>query len=313
MSLAPADVHVNAALTNVAIGYNPAVAGYIAEQAVSVVPVVKESDKYYVWNRGDAFRIPATLRADGAEANQVEFGLSSSSTYSALEYALAIKLTDRQRANADSVLRLQQSYQTRLQNLLYADMEKRVATLLTTQGNYASGNRVQKAGVTQWNNGAFSGNIETDIDTGKEAVRSAIGLDPNTIIIPSAVAKVMKRNATIRELIKYTHADLLVDGDLPPMLWGMKVLIPKGINATSVEGATVTMADIWGKHVVMTYKPTDGAIDTPAHAYIFRARNWQTSTWREERMKADMIETGVIQDEVLTSNISGYLIEDVIA
>jgi methylmalonyl-CoA mutase cobalamin-binding subunit len=312
MSLSPANVHVNAALTNLAIGYNPMTAGFIAEQAVSVIPVQKEADTYYIWNRGDAFRIPSTLRADGAESNQVEFGLSTS-TYSALEYALSIKLTDRQKANADSVLRLQQSSQTRLQNLLLADMEKRVATLLTTQGNYASTNRVQKSGTTQWSSGSYSEVIETVIDTGKEAVRAAIGLDPNIIIIPSAVAKVMKRNATIRELIKYTHADLLVDGDLPPMLWGMKVLIPKGINATSVEGATVTMADLWGKHVVMTYKPTDGSIDTPAHSYIFRKGNWQTKTWREEKKASDFIETSVIQDEVITSNISGYLIEDVIS
>jgi len=30
-------------------------------------------------------------------------------------------------------------------------------------------------------------------------------------------------------------------------------------------------------------------------------------------MAAEMIEAGLIQDEVVTSNISGYLIEDVIA
>ncbi len=254
------------------------------------------------------------LRADGAKSKTLSYNLSTS-TYQCEEYALNVKITDRERDNADSVLRLEKSKTKRVMGQLLIGQERRLATLLTTQGNYPASNRVQLAGVTQWDNAAFAGSIEEDMDDGKEAVRMGTGTDPNFIIIPSAVAKVVKRNTAIRDLIKYTHAKLLVDGDLPPELWNMKVLIPKAVYTASVEGnATQTYVDVWGKHCVLGYNPgAEGAIDTPAFGYIFRKTAPTTFSWYEAKYKSTFIEVSMIQDEVMTSNVSGYLIEDCIA
>lgn len=316
------EVHIDVALSNVALGYHPV--GMIAEQIFPIIPVKKESDKYYEWNKGDAFRIPDnTQRADGTKSKRIGFSISTS-TYSAEEYALNIQVTDRQVANADSVINLRSAKTRRLKDLLALDQEIRVATLLTTQGNWASTNRVQRSGTQQWNNAGFTGGatygIEETIDTGKEAVRTGTGgLEPNMIIIPSAIAKVMKRNSTIRDLIKYTHANLLVDGDLPPMLWNMKVLIPKAVKNTNREGnATQTLSDVWGKHIVMLYVTPNAMVDEITAGYIFRVSSgahtpWGVRAWREEAEKAETIETEICQDEKLVCNVAGYFIEDVIA
>ena len=315
------EVHIDAALSNVSIGYHPT--GFIAENIFPIVPVKKESDKYYVWNKDSAFRIPdTTQRADGTRSKTVGFGLSSAS-YAAEEYALNTEVTDRQRDNADSVINLRSAKTRRVKDILALDQEKRVATLLTTQANWASTNRVQRSGTQQWNNASFSATsaygIEATIDAGKEAIRQAIGRDPNYIIIPSAISKVMKRDSAIKDLIKYTHSELLVDGDLPPMLWKMKVMIPSSIYATSVEGnATQSYADVWGKHVVLIYVPDNPQIDEVSAGYIFRVANgahtpWGVRTWREEAEKKEIVEVEVCQDEVLTSNVAGYFIEDAIA
>ena len=307
------DVHVDTALTNLSVQYKPELSGLIAEQAVRVLNVAKESDKYFIWDRPTAFRVPTDLRADGAEANEVDHALTTAS-YACDEYALKTHVTDRQKDNADSILKLRENKMRHVQNLELIAQEQRVATLLTTQGNYASGNYTTLSGVGQWNNASFSGSIEETIDTYKEAIRQKIGMYPNTVIIPAAVAQVVKRDASIRELIKYTQSDLLVNGDLPPTMWNMKVLIPKGISTTSMIGASsVVMGDIWGKDVILTYVPPEGSIDTPAHAYILRAKNFMVRSWREESRNTEWIEVSVIQDEVVTSNISGALIQDVIA
>lgn len=50
----PKSVHIDAALTNISVSYAPQ--GFIADIIAPVVPVEKESDKYYVWNRDDTFR-----------------------------------------------------------------------------------------------------------------------------------------------------------------------------------------------------------------------------------------------------------------
>lgn len=317
------EVHIDAALSNFSLGYHPQ--GMIAEKIFPIVTVKKESDKYYIWNQGEAFRVPDnTQRADGSRSKRISFSVTST-TYSAEEYALSIDVTDRQKENADSVLNLRMAKTRRVKDILMLDQEIRVATLLTTQGNWASTNRTQLSGTQQWNNAAYdntkdASTIEARIDVGKEAIRVQTGgYEPNTIIIPSAVAKIVKRDSKVRELIKYTHADLLVDGDLPPILWGMKVMIPKAGKNLNLEGNTTqTLVDVWGKHVILLYVNPNPVIDDISSGYIFRVSNdalspWQARTWREEAERKEVIETSVAQVEKLVSNVAGYFIEDVIA
>lgn len=304
-------VHIDAALSNLSIAYRNQ--KFVADQVMPIIKVKKESDRYYVWNRGNGFRVPKTLRSDGAESNKITLKVSDEG-YHCEEYALNIDLTDRQKANADNVLNLRKNKMTFIQDLVLLDREKRVSTLLTTLGNYDSAVRITLSGSNQWNDDSFVGSIEKDIDTGKEAVRTLAGIEPNTIIIPAAVAKIIKRDSMVRELIKYTQNNLLVNGDLPPTLWNLKVVIPTAIEITSLEGASSTVtADVWGKHVVLTYIPTGGSLETPAHSYTFRARAFQVKSWREEKKSKEVIEVGVIDDEKITSDISGYLIKDAIA
>lgn len=305
------DVHVDQPLTNLSIGYHPS--GLIAEIVAPPMKVNKESDKYYVWDRSSAYRVSATgtmsLRADKTEAREVDFGLSTS-TYTAEEYALKILVSDREKGNADSVLRLREAKVRRLQDLLLLEEEIRVATLLTTSGNWDSAHTGTVS--VKWD-AASAVVIEKNIDTAKEVVRKAIGVNPTHIIIPSAVAKVVKRDSTIRDLVKYTHADLLVDGDLPPKLFGMTVVIPGATYTSSIEGASsITYSDVWSDNVLLLYVPGEATLDSPTAVKIFRAKEFEVRSWRVEEKRSEAIEVSVIQDEVLTSNISGYLITDVL-
>lgn len=308
------EVHQNAVLSNIAIGYHPS--GFVAEEVLPVVKVKKESDKYYTWDKDMGLRYFDSQRADGTEAKTVSFNLSTSS-YQCEEYALKTRITKRERDNSDDVLKLETSKTQRLVGLIKLGQERRVATLLTTAANYPTSNKVQLSGTDQWDHASLAtGSIEADIDTGKEAVRQGTGgMDPTHMIVPAAVARVVKRNTDVRELIKYTQNDLLVNGDLPPTMFNLKVVIPKAVFTQSVEGnATQTYTDIWGKHVVLSYKPTDGAsIDTPSFGYIFRNQNLEVYDWYEAKLKATFIEASMLQDEVITSNVSGYLIEDAIS
>ncbi len=312
------EVHVDAALSNFAIGYHPT--GFVAEQVVPPLTVTKESDVYYVWDRSSAHKViksdgSGSLRSSGTRSKTLSYNISTS-PYQAEEYALKIRITDRERANQDSAVRLEQSKTSRVKDNLMLDQELRVSTLLTTVANYDVANTVTLSGADQWDDtsGSPTITIEKDIDTGKEAVRKAIGMEPDMVIIPSAVAKVVKRDSDIRELIKYTHKDLLVDGDLPPMLWGMKVVIPKSVFTVSKEGdSTPTFTDVWDDDVVLVWtgagKPS---IDQPTFAKMFRAQNFRVKKWRKEEISSDYIEVSHIQDEVITSDVSAYLIKDVL-
>ena len=305
------DVHQDAVLTNFALGYHPF--GMVAENVIKPMKVLKESDKYYIWDRPSAFRVSSdgtmSLRADKTEAKEVDFGLSTS-TYSAEEYALKILISDREKDNADSVLKLRESKLRRLQDLLMLEQEIRVATLLTTAANWDTAHTDTPS--VKWD--AASGVvIEKNIDDAKEVVRKAIGVEPNTIIIPAAVAKVMKRDSTIRDLVKYTHSDLLVNGDLPRRLFNMDVVIPGAVYTVSLEGASsITYTDVWSDNVVLLHLPSETTMDSPDSVKIFRSKEWEVRAWREEKLRSEAIEASVIQDEVLASNISGYLYTNVL-
>ncbi|MCL5271153.1 MAG: hypothetical protein M1457_11550, partial [bacterium] len=68
------EVHIDAALTNLSVGYrNPA---FIADLLAPVVPVRKQSDKYFIHDAArEAFRASNDRRAPGAEASEVDFTL----------------------------------------------------------------------------------------------------------------------------------------------------------------------------------------------------------------------------------------------
>lgn len=305
------DVHVDQVLTNFSVGYHPG--GMVAEQVTGVMPVKKESDKYYVWDRPSAFRVSSSgtmsLRPDKTEAKVVDFGLDTS-TYQAEEYALVALISDREKDNADDVLKLRESKARRVKDLIMLEQEIRVATLMTTTANWASGHNAEPD--PNWNES--SPLIEKDIDTGKEKVRQAIGFEPNTIIIPAAVAKWVKRDSTIRELIKYTQNNLLVNGDLPPTMFNMNVVIPGSIYTNSAEGASsITYSDVWSDSVVLTYMPPGVTLDSPQGVKIFRSQRDMVRTWREEKKRSEAIEFSVVQDEVVTSSLSGYVLTNTLS
>ncbi len=312
-------VHQNVPLTNLIVGYD-VTQNFIADTVFPALPVVNESDDYYSFDKSPWFRREETRTPDRQSAREVQFQFTKGS-YTADRFALATSISDRERRNADDQLRLEESSLQLIKQLVMMDIEIRVATLLSK----ANTSGVTISGTSQWDNASYNPpttglTIEQSVDTGKEAIRQATGgLDPTHIIIPSATAKVVKRDAKVRDLIKYTHADLLVDGDLPPKLWGMNVLVPRTIYTTTPEGtaeASVTYTDIWGKDVRLLYVPPVPGIRVPATGYQFRVgggENWGVYQWRDDRARCDYFETGVLEDLKLTNATSCYVIETPIA
>lgn len=276
--------------------------------------VQKESDKYYVWNREDAFRTWDDKLAPGAEARTIDFTISNDS-YFAEEFGLKTRILWRDLNNADSVLKLEMNKTRKLKDSLLVSREKRVATLFTTLLTFASGLSTTLSGASQWNNGSYVGDPVLEIDNAKEAVRLACGFYPNVIIIGAAIVPVLTNNAKYREHYKYTAADIAGNG-LPPVLRGMKTLVPGGINTTSNEGAaTPTTADLWGKNIILAYVnlSNEAMVDDFSLAYTFRSQDYQTRKYDVDSQRAEYIETTAIEDVKVVSNVAGYLIKSVIS
>lgn len=279
-----------------------------------MVKVDKESDKYYVWDRADTFRVHDDLLAPGAVAKTIEFGFSKDNYY-AEEYGLRTRILWRDMNNADSVLRLEMNKSRKLVDSLMLGREKRVAAKTTALASFASGLSVTKSGTAQWDNAGYTGDPIQEIDAMKEAVRKASGMTPNTIVIGSDVVLSLVNNAKYKEHYKYTADDLAGNG-LPPVLRGLRVVVPGSVSTTSGEGASsVALGDIWGKIVLVAYVNPDKepTADSFSFAYTFRAKQFETRKYAVEEQRANYIETNYLEDVKVVSNVGGYIAKNVVA
>lgn len=305
------DLHIDAALTNVSVSYNPG--WVIADIVAPIVPVAKESDKYYVWTRDEILRTFDDLRADGSEANLISFK-PSKDTYFCEEYALKIGITKREMDNADSALRLEISKTKFLKNSLLLSREKRVATLLRDAANYATWNKITLSGTSQWNNGSYTGDPLAEIDTWINAIYQATWMFPNFIVMPYDVAVVFGANTKVIDRIKYTNNSLISSAWIPTIIRNMQVLTPGAIETTSAKGAaTITTGAVWWKDVIMGIANNGQTMEALSQAYTFRNRDWQTEKYYKDETKTTYIESWVIEDVKIVSDVAGYIMKAVIS
>jgi len=306
--LTPKSVHVSAPLTNLAIKYkNLALVG---ERVFPVIPVRKESDKYYVFGKEELI-LENALRAAGAEAREIDWDVTSA-TYTAEAYALRHLVPDRIVANADVAIRPKMSTTNKLTKKLQIAAERRVQALAQDTANATS----SAVPSPKWN--GTSPTIEKDVDTAKDTVRKAAGVEPTSILIPYSTAQAVKRDATVRNLIRYTITgqggwELLRNGDLPPVLWNLEVIVAGSIYNSAREGATEVLADIWTDTVTVFYKEPSPSLDALSFGYIFRVGNFLVKTYRIEVREGEMIEVQHIQDEKVVASAAAYMLTDVLS
>jgi len=303
------DMHIDVPLSNLAIQLGSG-GGFVADIVFPVLSVQKESDKYYIFEREEISDDVQTLRADGAEADEIEWS-TTTDTYSAEEYALRHLVTRRSLENADSPLRPKQTATRKLLGKIRLGIEKRINALINNTTTFENASP-----STKWDD--TSPTIEKDVDDGKLAFVKQCGHEPTHIIIPKDVSKVVKRDSTVRELVKYTQSNLLVNGDLPPTLWNMKVVIPGALQNEAAPGLTESIDFIWDDdNVILAYVDPNPALDVCSLGYQFRKAqegklDIVVTTYLVPNRKGEMVEVSVINDEEIVCTECGYILNNVL-
>lgn len=312
------NVHVNAPLSNLARLYRPDMAGFVADQVCPRLPVMKESDLYYTWDVGPWFGagddVDLDLVADRGAARRVEFA-HATAQYFCEERSLAFDVSDRERRNADSQLRLEENKQNGVLGRLALLRERRVATIL--QDSDTSGGELQAsadaASAARWDAAATTyANIRGDIISAKQRVRDLIGRNPNTIVIPLRAAEGLTATAFYGDVVRWNISTgeapnlqrFTDDVVLPSSLFGLQVIVAGAMRDTAAEGATASLAEIWGEVARVLYVADGPAMENPSVAYTFQAAPAGTRQWREDPAKVDVFEVsnGVIDENVCSAN-----------
>jgi len=305
-------VHIDAPMTNISIAYRNV--NYIADQIFPIVPVVKQSDLYFKFEKGAWFRDEAKVRAPGTRAARVDYSLSAPGPYAAVEYAAAKTVPDEIVDNADNPLNPDREATEFATEKLLIRLEKDVADLVQTSGNWTTTSTANAIN----NGGAWSADTSDPIKdvTGssgiRETIRGLIGRYPNVCVMGATVLASLRRHPDLMDRIKYTQLGILTPALIASLFDIDKIIIGTAVINNALEGATDSFGDIWGNYAFFGYVPTTPGLMIPAAGYIFQWKARQVNRYREMEEHQDVIECLQNWDSKVTSADSGYLVTSVV-
>jgi len=309
------DVHVDAILTNISVAYIQDQASYIANRVFPLIPVEKQSDKYFTYNKGDWFRDEAQLRAPATESAGSGYTLATS-TYSTQVYAFHKDVDDQVRANADTPLNPDRDATQFITQRMLMRQEVQWTSDFFTSGVWA--NDVTPSAL--WSNYTSSDPIG-DVETGKATMLNSTGFLPNTMVVGYEVFRQLRHHPDIVDRVKYTSAENVTEDILARFFGVDRILVARAIRNTGAEGAANSFSNIAGKNAALYYvAPTPGIL-TPSAGYTFAWRgvsdgmgaNIGITRFRMPELRADRIEAQMAWDNKVIGSDLGYFFASCVA
>jgi hypothetical protein len=311
------DVHVNAPLTNFGQKYLLSANSFIASRAMPNIPVSKQSDLYYEFNQGDFLRDEAVERADGTESAGGGFRLSTS-PYFANVYAFHKDVTDRQRANQDVQVRLDQSAAQWVTQKLLIKRELSFTGAYVSAGKWATDKTL--AAADRWDQS--TSDPISQVREGKRVVQGQTGMRPNKMIIARDAYDTLLDNDAIVGRIAggatVAMPALVQKQRLTELLELDEIYILDGIyNSSAANMADPTAATIGfmssGK-ALLYYAPASVNLDEPTAGTQFSWSGFTGATnsgqrikrFRMEHLSSDRIEGEMAFDYKLVGESLGY-------
>lgn len=312
----PQDLHVNALLTNISIGYkNPA---YIADQAFPIVRVNKQSDIIPAYNQSFWFRDDARVRAPGTKSTGGGFTVDTSATYFARRFSRRFEIPDELRRNADAPWNIDRDATNFVTDKTMMRREVAFATVHFTTGVWGA-DKVGNTDFLRWSN--YGGSTpDVDVDTYADEVEGKIGAEARVMILGKQVHLKLKNHPVLMDRIKYTQRGQLTPELIASLLELDKYLVGRSIYTTSIEGTaegSVSYTRIWGKNALLLHVPSAPSLITPAAGYTF---TWTVvpealqyiKRMRNEEREIDIVEANTYFDQKVTLARAGIFLSSAV-
>jgi hypothetical protein len=310
---AATDVHLDAILTNIAVAYQQNPANFIATQVFPVVPVDKQSDKYYIFDKQAFLRDSAERRAPSTESAGSGYTLSRDSYFCDV-YALHKDISDQVRQNTDNPLNPDRNASQYLMQQILLRQEIQFVSDYMKTGVWGT-DKVGATDFTQWDNYATSDPI-TDIESAKEQILSQTGFMPNTMVLGYQVFRRLKHHPDIVDRIKYTSEKTVTADMLGAIFEIPRVLVAQTIKATNLEGETAAYTFNFGKNALLTYSAPAPGLEVPSAGYVFMWKGVSgsmglpagVSRFRMEWLKSDRVEIEAGWNNKVVGTDLGYFL-----
>lgn len=319
----PSDVHVDAPLTNISIAYMQRADMFVADRVFPNIPVNKQSDLYYSYDRGMFFRSSMQKRAPGAETAGIDYTVDSSNNYYADVWGIHHDIPDQRRANADSPLQPDREATELLMHQAMILREKEWASKYFTTGLWTT-DFSPVASSTAWNAASGSDPLG-EIETGKVTVAKSTGFEPNKCVINRDVWATLRHHADIVDRIKYGQtapgtANVSVQA-FADLIEIDQVLVMRGVENTAAEGLTNSFGFIGGDNCLLVYSAPNPGLMTPSGGYTFSWSGYsgagpggqRMSRFRMDMLRSDRVELEMAFVQKLIAADLGYMLNDVLS
>jgi len=323
------DVHVNRPLTNISVAYLQDQTNFIADQIFPNIPVSKQSDLYFMYDRGFFNRDEMEERAPGTESAGGDYTIETDTPYFAKVYAFHHDISDQRRANTDSELapdREATELVTR-KGLIKRErlwVSKFFKTgVWTNNRNGVSAAPTPGTEVLHWSDAA-STPIE-DIRTSKTTVLESTGFEPNTLVLGQKVVDALADHPDVVDRVKYGQTAggpaMIELSELVALFKIPRIFVMKSIVNTAAEGAANVHSFIGGDHALLVYSAPTPGLMTPSGGYTFswtgflgaQPQGQRIKRFRMEHLSSDRVEIDMAFDQKLISADLGFFFNGIVA
>jgi hypothetical protein len=321
--------HIDAALTNISVALLQSPGSFIASRIFQNVPVQKQSDKFFTFDRSYFNRNGAKKRAAGARVSEVGYEVSNDS-YFCEEYGVAIPIPDQVRANADPAADPARAAAELATHQMLIQKEVDFSSSFFSTGIWSKditgvASSPSTDQVIRWSdttNGDPIGNVRTGIDF----ILGSTGIKPNVMAMGRPVYSALIDHPDIQGRINggaTTSQPSIASLNLLAQIFEVdEVMVGEAIQNTAAEGDTAAHSFILGKKCLLTYRPPSPGIMTPAAGYTFSWAGYLggtnefgfvVDTKRRDEEDTDVVRARSHYDHKVVSSSLGYFWDAIVA
>lgn len=311
-ALTPGAVHNDGTLSNISIQYQNE--EFIGTKLMPVVTVDRLSNKYFIYSKRDRLAAPDDSVGIRSMPNEVSENRTTDN-YSCQPYALIDFVDQATVDNADSPLNEMVDLVDSVNDAIAYREEKRIATKLTTAGNFPS-QTTALSGSNQWDAGGS--NPVKDIQNCTANLWTGKGKTKIVAYSSLEVYNVLARHPAILDLFKYGGSTPgLATAQMIANYFGIdEYLIGAGREDTANEGQTASYGRIWGKVFGVVRVATSPGPRTAAFGYTFRHGQKTTMQWFDPAPGVKggyYAKVGLEEDHKIVASDTGFLITTAIS
>lgn len=315
------DVHIDAPLTNMSLGFMQSADAFVASRVFPLVGVTKQSDKYFTYDRGYWYRNEMKKRGAGTESAGGGYAISSAEYFCDV-YALHKDVDDDTRGNADTPISIDRDTSDFLSLQALLNLEKLWAATYFTTSVWTT----DKVPTTTWDDP--SSDPVGDIETGVTTIIGSTGVDPERLklTVGYEVWEKLKHHPDLVDRIKYGQSGagspaMVTPQAIAAVVGVGELLVARAVENSANEGQTNSFAFINGKHGLISYAPERPGLRTPSAGYTMA---WTSRTgsnpagtvvsrFRMDQLKSDRYEIEHSFDQKVVSADLGYFFNGAVA